>query len=67
MSKYCNLSTLVLFVSKYDSSPAQIVRTHLHSYLITRQNPYVVHPHFSGDGRQNFVTVFKLHPEHGVG
>jgi hypothetical protein len=56
----------VLFVSEIDPTPCQIVGRKLNSYFVTGQNADVMHPHFSGDRGQDFVTVFKLDSEHGI-
>jgi len=55
-----------LFITENDPSPAQIVWTHFNPYFITRKDPYVVHSHFTGNSRQNFVSVLEFYPEHGV-
>ena len=47
-----------LFIPENDPTPAQIIRTHFNPHFVTRQYPDVVHPHFSRDGGQYFVTVF---------
>ncbi len=61
-----HLSACSLFIPENDSTPAQIVWTHLHSYLVARQNTDVMHPHFTGNGSQNFMAVFQPHTEHCV-
>lgn len=57
----------ILFVSEYNPSSCQIVGTHLHPHLISRQNPYVIHPHFPRNGGQDLMPIFQLHFEHSIG
>jgi hypothetical protein len=56
----------VLLVSEIDPTPCQIVWRKFYTNFVARQNADVMHPHFSGDRGQNFVTVFKLYPEHSI-
>lgn len=56
-----------LFVPENYSSSGQIIRAHFHPHFITRQYPDIIHPHFSRDGGQYFVTIFQLYPEHCIG
>ena len=58
---------ILLFVSEYNSSSCQVIWAHLHSHFISRQNPYIVHPHFPRDGGQYFMPVFQLNLEHSIG
>jgi hypothetical protein len=63
---YLLLVVCQLFITENDPSPAKVVWTHLYSYLISGQDPDVVHPHLTGNGRQYFVAVFELHFEHSI-
>src|SRR2546423_14043304 len=47
-----------------DATAVQVVRAQLHLDLVPRQDADVVLPHLPGDGRENRVTAFELHPEH---
>ena len=61
-----NFHDAILFISENNPTPCQIIWTHLYSYLVARQDPDVVHPHFSGNGRQYFVVILQLYLEHSV-
>jgi hypothetical protein len=56
----------LLLIPENDPSPRQIIRTHFHPYFIPRKYADIVHPHFSGDGCQDFMPVFQLHFEHSI-
>jgi hypothetical protein len=56
-----------LLESVRDPSPREIVWGQFYRYLITRQNPDEMHAHFSGNMRQDFVTIIQLHSEHRIG
>src|SRR4051812_42317810 len=60
------LSAYSLLIPEYNSAPAQVIRTHLHAYFITRQNPYIIHPHLTRNGSQYFMTILQFHLEHSV-
>jgi hypothetical protein len=54
-------------IPQHDSAPVQIIRRHFNNYRVSGKNTNKVHSHFTGNMRQNLVTVFKLYPEHGIG
>src|SRR5690554_3549744 len=63
----CLMQTVALFVSECYSSFTQIVWRHFYFHLVARQNPDVVHPHFSGYVCNNGVSVFEFNFEHRIG
>jgi hypothetical protein len=56
-------SYLKLFIPVGNSAPAQVIRGKLDGNAVARQDFNIVHPHFSGDMRENAVIVFQDHPE----
>ena len=56
-----------LFTSPGDTAPLQIIWTHLYRDLIARKNFDIVHPEFSGDMRQDGMSITDIHLEHGIG
>jgi hypothetical protein len=60
------LLACLLFVSENDPSSRQIIWAHLHSHLITRQYPDIVHPHFSRDGSKDLMPIFKFYFKHSI-
>lgn len=56
-----------LLVPVGDSTSFEVVRSELYLDTIAWQDPDVVHAHFSGNVRQNFMAIFQFDPEHGVG
>ena len=55
-----------LFIAVRDSAPGKIVRRHFYCYLIARQNPNVIHPHFPGNSCHNFVVIFQANAKHSI-
>src|SRR5688572_7621574 len=49
-----------------DTTPREVIGGELDLDPVPREDPDVVHPHLSGDVRQDLVAVFELHPEHRV-
>ena len=49
-----------LFGTKHDAALGQVVWCQLHGDFVARQNPDVMHPHFSRYMPQNHVVVFEL-------
>ena len=66
-TNFHNICFKLLFIPENDPSPGQIIRAHLHSHFITRQNPDIIHSHLTWNCRQYFMTIFQLHPEHCIG
>ena len=56
----------VLFVSVRDATSGEVVWGEFHLHLVAGENTDVVHPHLSGDVRQDCVAVFELDLEHCV-
>jgi len=52
-----------LFVSVNDAAPGQIIRRHFNGNFVARQDPDIVHSHFTRNGCQNNVAVFKTNLE----
>src|SRR5215210_4741334 len=50
-----------------NTSPAQVVGAQLHLHPVSRQYPYVVHPHLARDVREHVVPALELDPELRVG
>lgn len=48
-AKSTGLQRVFLFITEDDPAPCKVIRTHFHPHFISRQNAYVVHPHFSGN------------------
>ena len=57
---------LFFFTAVYDAAAGQIVRGQLDAHFVSRQNPDVVHPHFSRDMGQDDVAALDLNAEHCV-
>jgi len=55
-----------LLVPVYDPAPAQVIRAHFNTYLITRQYTYVVHPHFAGNSSKYLMAILKTYTEHSI-
>ena len=49
-----------------DPAALEVVRRHLDAYLVSGEDPDVVHPHLPRDVTQHLVPVVELHPEHCV-
>lgn len=56
----------VLFVSVRDATPSEVVWGEFHLHLVAGENANVVHPHLSGDVRQDCMAVFEFDLEHCV-
>ena len=56
-----------LFISEIDPAACQVVRRQFHPHFVTRQNPDVVHAHFSGDRSQDLMPIFQPDAKHGIG
>lgn len=56
-----------LLVPVRDPTSFEVVGGELHLDAIARKDADVVHAHLSGNVSQNFVAVFQLYAEHGVG
>ena len=52
-----------LFVSIHNTTFVQIIGSDLQCNPVSRQDLDIVHPHFSCDMRNEFMTVFQLHLE----
>ncbi|AOY92499.1 hypothetical protein BKK79_12465 [Cupriavidus sp. USMAA2-4] len=50
-----------------DPCTRQIIWGQLDGHLVTRKDPDVIHPHFSGDMAQYHMAVLQLHTEGCVG
>ena len=50
-----------------DAPPGQIVHGQFHGYLVSRQDPDVVHTEFAGNGGQDLMSVLESNLEHRVG
>ena len=55
-----------LFVSEDDPPPREVVRTHLHTHLVARQNSDVMHPHLARDRGEYLMAVLQLDLEHRI-
>ena len=55
-----------LLVAVRDSTPGEVVGSQLYLNLVAGQDTDVVHPHLSGDVRQNLVAILEFDTEHGV-
>ena len=51
---------LDLFGTPSDAAFLQVIRRHLHSNLISRQDSDEIHPKFTGDVSQNHMAVWQL-------
>ena len=60
------IDDLSLLVAIRNATSGEVIWRELYLHLVARKNTDVVHSHLSGDMRQNFVAVLKLHPKHGV-
>ena len=60
------LFTFELLVSEYYAPAAKVVRAHLDTHLVTREDSDVVHPHFAGNGGEDLMPVLEFHLEHSV-
>lgn len=56
-----------LFEPIRDTSAGEIIRRQFDRHLIARQNSDEMHAHFSGNMRENLVTIIQLHSEHCIG
>jgi len=56
-----------LLLSEGDSAFRQVVRGHLYHNFISWQDPNEMQPHFSGDMRQNPMSIGQLDPKHRIG
>jgi hypothetical protein len=63
---YFHLFKPPLFASPGYSSARQIIWRHLHGDLVTRKYADEVHTQFSGNVRQNCMTVSDIHLKRGV-
>ena len=57
----------LLLASPGDAAAGQIVRRHLHRYLVAGKDPDKVHPELTGNMCQDDVAVADIHLEHRVG
>ena len=55
-----------ILVTVDDTAPAEVIRTHLHTHLVSREDTDVVHAHLAGNGRENLVPVLKPDTKHRV-
>jgi hypothetical protein len=56
----------LLFIPISNPAFAEVVRRKLDGHPVALQDFDVIHPHFTGNTRQNFVTVFELNPKRRV-
>ena len=56
----------MLFTSPGDPAAGQIIGRHLDCHLVARQDSDKIHPEFSGNMRQNRMTISNVHTESGV-
>ena len=56
-----------LFVSPDDPSLGKVIGRKLQGHPVAGQDPDIVHPEFSGNGRKDLVAVLQLYAEHRVG
>ena len=57
----------MLFHSENNPGPAQIVWGQLHRYLVTWEDPDVVHPHLSRNVTEYNMAILELDPEGCIG
>jgi len=63
----CVLSCLSgLFVAIRDTTAGEVVGSEFHLHFVARKNSDVMHPHFPGDVRQDFVAILEFHSEHCI-
>ena len=55
---------MFLFISEYDTSLRQVIRTHLDLDLVTRKYLDVMHPHLTGDIADNLLTNLQIGRAH---
>ena len=55
-----------LLVAIRDATPGEVVGSEFYLHLVSGEDTDVVHPHLSGDVRQDLVPIFQLDPEHRV-
>lgn len=56
-----------LLVTIDNPPPCEIVGGHLYRYFISRQDPDVVHAHFTGNRSQDQVIILQTHSKHSIG
>jgi len=61
----CFLETGIL-VAIRDTASGEVVGSEFNLHLVAGQNADVVHPHLSGDVRQDLVAILEFDPEHCV-
>ena len=54
------------FVSVGNTASGEVVRSEFHLNLVAWEDADVMHAHFSGDVRKNFMVIVELDLEHGV-
>ena len=68
LSSFCGcFENGLLFVAERYTAFGKVVGRHLHTHLVAGKNLDVMHTHLAGDVGCDFVAVFQLHAEHGVG
>jgi hypothetical protein len=51
--------------SEYYAGFGEVIRRHFQFHFVAWHDAYEILPHFARDMREQYVTVCKLHPEHG--
>jgi len=49
-----------------DPAAGQVVGSQFYLHPVSRKNTDVMHPHLSGNMRQNLVAIFEFNPKHGI-
>ena len=57
----------MLFASPDDSAAGDVIGRHLNRNFIAGENSNEIHPEFSGNMRQNNMSVSDIHLEHRIG
>ena len=60
------LYSICLFVSECYPPFAQVIRAHLHSYLVAGKYLDIVHPHLAGYVGRYFVPIAQFHFKHRI-
>ena len=55
-----------LFVAICDTTTGEVVGSKFHLHLVAGEDSDVMHPHLSGDVRQDFVAILEFHSEHCI-
>ena len=55
-----------LLVAIRDTTAGEVVGSEFNLHLVAGQNSDVMHPHLSGDVRQDSVAILEFHSEHCI-